>query len=211
MPTKTDPLTDRLSDAIKEAAELLPLLQRLLPESDGTGPSTGTIGRHAPESSEPWNAVVADAYWNLWHGPGTLVNYLRADRGMRRYAQPPWAMEALSEISGLAVAATDDALKYVTRKIERWCDLARRIPAIDESEPWIAVPAEPGARPPTCPYCSTFGLRVLVRRGEVRCFFPGCSDADGNPTRARMEPGRMTGEARLVFGDGMMLHFREAE
>lgn len=210
MATKTDPLTDRLAHAIKEAGELLPQLRRLLAEPDGTGPSTGTIGRHAPESREPWNQAVADAYLNLWHGPGVLVNYLRGERGMNRLAHPPRAIEGLSEITGLAVAATDDALRYVTRKLERWCDMARRVPAIDESEPWIAVPAEPGARPPECPYCGTFGLRVLVRRGEVRCFLPGCADSDGNPTRARMEPGRMTGDACLIFGDGTMLHFREA-
>jgi hypothetical protein len=36
---------------------------------------------------------------------------------------------------------------------------------------------------------------------------PGCRDTDGNATRARMEPGRMTGEARLVFGDGTTMHW----
>jgi hypothetical protein len=46
---------------------------------------------------------------------------------------------------------------------------------------------------------------MLRRKGEVKCFFPGCLDSDGSPTRARLEPGRMTGEARLIFGDGIMM------
>jgi hypothetical protein len=81
VPLLADELTRRLSEAVSDAECLLPALQRLLPELDGTGPSTGTIGRHAPESDEPWNNIVADAYWNLWFGPGMLIGHLRSDAG----------------------------------------------------------------------------------------------------------------------------------
>ena len=46
------------------------------------------------------------------------------------------------------------------------------------------------------------------RLGMVRCFRPSCTDADGRPTAARMEPGGMTGEGILVFGDDTTMHYR---
>jgi|SRR4051812_17183327 hypothetical protein len=206
VPLLADELTRRLSEAVSDAECLLPALQRLLPELDGTGPSTGTIGRHAPESDEPWNNIVADAYWNLWFGPGMLIGHLRSTLGLARLADPPKGPDALEAIGNLAAGADIRTVRYVIRNLERWADLARQIPAIDESEPWEPVPVLPGRTPLECPYCRTFGLRMQRRRGQVRCTMPGCRDADGNATRARMEPGRMTGEARLVFGDGMMMH-----
>lgn len=209
MPQSIDALAQRLAEAVSDAHAMLDRLRPLLPEQDGAGPATGTIGRHAPESSEPWSKPAADAYWNLWFGPGRLVGTLRYALGMSHIPDDrlPVGPEALAKIGKLAAGAPVDTARYVVRKLEQWCDLARRIPAIDESEPWDPLPAVPGGTPPACPYCGTFGLRMQRRRGQVRCTFPGCTDSDGNTTRARMEPGRMTGEARMVFGDGMTMHW----
>jgi hypothetical protein len=204
-----DDLWARLTEAVTDAEALLPKLQALLPEPDGIGPTTGTIGRHKPTSDEPWNTAVADAYWNLWFGPGQLVGMLRYGLGLPQLppSEAPVGPDALKAIRNLTPAAPSDLVRHVTGKLERWADLARRIPAIDESEPWTPVPSLPGRAPPECPYCRTFGLRMQRRRGVVRCVMPGCRDGDGNVTRARMEPGRMTGEARLVFGDGTTMHW----
>lgn len=202
-----DGISQRLSDAISDASDMLGRLRPLLPEPDASGPQTGTIGRHAPESREPWNRAVADAYWNLWFGPGVLVNACRIDLGLEPLggAGQPGRLAgqvALSALRNLVIAAPGDLRKHVIAKLERWVDLARAIPAVDISEPWSPVPAAPGQHPPPCPYCKTYGLRMQRRRGQVRCAMPGCKDADGMPTRARMEPGAMTGEERLVFTDG---------
>lgn len=209
MPRTVDDLTQRLSEAITDAEQLLPQLAALLPEPDVTGPTTGTIGRHKPTSDEPWNTAVADAYWNLWFGTTQLVGMLRyaLDLPALPERDAPHGPDALRSIRNLTPSAPADIVRHVTGKLERWCDLARRIPAIDESEPWTPVPSLPGKTPPECPYCRTFGLRMQRRRGQVRCVMPGCRDGDGNATRARMEPGRMTGEARLVFGDGTTMHW----
>jgi hypothetical protein len=211
MPKTIDSLSQRVNDAIMEAADMLGPLQRLLPEPDGVGPQTSTIGRTAPESSEPWNSPAADAYWNLWFGPGKLIAIVRYARGMRRIPDHllPAGAEAFHVLANLLPSAPEETLRYVARKLETWARLARQVPAIDEAEPWAPVPAVPGSAPPECPYCRTFGLRMQRRGGQVRCFFPGCADADGSPTRATMETGRLTGEAQLVFGDGTTLHFRE--
>ena len=209
MPLAPDALVGRLTEAVKDAADLLPQLAAMLPEPESAGPATGTIGRHAPESAEPWNQPAADAYWNLWFGPGKLVAVLRYALGLPRIPDDelPRGADALATVANLAVAAPVDVLRWTVRRLERWVDLARRIPAIDESEPWVPVPSPPGSTPPPCPYCGTFGLRMQRRRGQVRCALPGCVDGEGNATRARMEPGRMTGEARLVFGDGTTMHW----
>ena len=207
MPKTVDELGQRLAEAIRDAEALIPQLQRLLAEQSSSGPHTGTIGRHAPESRPPWNQAVADAYWNLWHGPAFLASYLRDELGLPPFPAPAYGPPGLAIVAGLTPGVVRDSQRFVLRKLERWVDLARRIPEIDESEPWVPVPAMPGGRPPACPYCGTYGLRMQRRRGQVRCAMPGCRDADGNTTRARMEPGRMSGESRLVFGDGMMLHW----
>jgi hypothetical protein len=209
VPRTVDDLFQRLTAAIQDAEQLLPRLSALLPEPDGTGPATGTIGRHKPSSDEPWNTAAADAYWNLWFGTSKLVDVLRYALDLPKLpeTETPKGPDALRAIRNLTPAAPDEMVRYAVRKLERWADLARRIPAIDESEPWTPVPAVKGNTPPECPYCGTFGLRMQRRRGAVRCVMPGCRDGDGNSTRARMEPGRMTGEARLVFGDGTTMHW----
>jgi hypothetical protein len=208
MPPAVDSMQARLLLAVREAAETLPRLAALLPEPDTGGPRTGTIGRHAPESSEPWNVAAADAYWGLWFGVGHVVNALRSHLGLRPWRVPPRGHDALDAVLNLAPGCTPEAVKLAVLRIERWTRRAGELPAIDEAEPWISLPVLPGTgAPPPCPYCRTWALRMRKRAGEVRCFFPGCVDADQRPTRARMESGRMTGEERLVFGDGMMLTF----
>jgi hypothetical protein len=200
-------LMDRIDRALRELQQRLPVLVALLPEPDTGGPRTGTIGRYAPEGSEPWNSAVADAIWAPWFGAGTLVQTMRYSLGMAVSKVRPYGTDALDTIAKLAPACAPEVLKLVVLRLERWVRRADALPAIDEAEPWVALPARPGGAPPSCPYCGTLALRMRKREGEVRCFFPDCEDGDGKPTRARMEPGRMTGEARLVFGDGTMMTF----
>jgi hypothetical protein len=194
---------ERLVTATHEAAGLLNVLQPLLAEPDGSGPDTGTIGRHAPESREPWSLRVAGAYWDLYFGAGEVARAMRGAAGLQLpLFNDVHGADALEVVRNMAPAASDWILRGATRKLETLVSHARAVPDIDEDEPWAPLPALPGGRPLACPYCGTYGLRMLRRKGEVRCFFPDCHDSDGNPTRARMEPGRMTGEERLIFGDG---------
>ncbi len=199
MPTRTD-VRDRIGPAITECRDALIRLQPLIAQPDRTGPQTGTIGRSAPHSRPPWNEQAADAYWNIWFGAGSSVVLLRYAIGLSA-GTPPRGSDALRQIGRLAPAAPDEQVLTVVHDLDRWAAAALAVPAIDEGEQWTALP-QVGSTPPPCPYCHTFGLRMLKRAGEVRCFFPACADTDGRPTRARMEPGRMTGEARLVFADG---------
>jgi hypothetical protein len=192
----------RLVDAAIEAGDRLHQLQPLLAEPESTGSDTGTIGGHVPESREPWAAQVAGAYWDLYFGAREVAAAMRGAAGMRPLADRVAGHEALEVIRNHAPAAAEWILRGAARKMEKLVRQAEAVPSVDLSEPWIALPRLSSGEEVACPYCNTYGLRMLKRKGEVRCIFPGCHDADGNPTRARMEPGRMTGEERLIFGDG---------
>lgn len=192
----------RLVDAVGAAGRLLYQLQPLLAEPESSGPDTGTIGRHVPESREPWAAHAAGAYWDLYFGAREVAAAMRGAAGMRPLADRVAGGEALTVIRNLAPISSEWILRGAARMMEKLVAHGEAVPAVDESEPWVPLPRLPSGEEVACPYCHTYGLRMLKRKGEVRCIFPGCHDQDGNPTRARMEPGRMTGEERLIFGDG---------
>lgn len=196
-------MLDRLLVAVADAGARLDRLAPLIYELTEDGPDTGTIGRHAPESSEPWAKQAADAYFGIWFGAREIARSMRGAAGMHRPVHT-CGHEALVIVGNLAYAAQPFILRGATRTLERLVRQADQVPAIDEDEPWVALPRLNGAEI-ACPYCHTYGLRMLKRKGEVRCIYPGCQDSDGNTTRARMEPGRMTGEERLIFGDGTMM------
>lgn len=202
----------RLTAALLDAARLLPHLSALLPETGGQGPQTGTIGRHAPESSEPWQAEAASVYWTIHTGIRRLVNEMRGERGMvslvwRGHDDATHQVFRLAR--NYAPAVSPETVATALARVEGWVTSARQIADVDEVERWIPVPRVPGGKPPACPYCKTYNLRMARRRGEVRCLYPGCTDRDGNPTRARMELGPMSGEGLLVFADDTTMHYRE--
>jgi hypothetical protein len=200
---ETAPMLERLVTATWRAADLLTRLEPLLTEPEGSGPDTGTIGRTAPESSEPWAPQAASAYWGLYFGAREVARAMRGAAGLHRPARDSECGEvALETIRNMGPTAHDFILRGAARQLESLIAHAEAVPAVDEDEPWVPLPRRPDEPPLSCPYCQTYGLRMLRRKGEVRCFFPSCHDHDGNATRARMEPGRMTGEERLVFGDG---------
>lgn len=197
-------MADRCYEATSDARGRLNRLHPLIVEPENGGPDTGTIGRHAPESSEPWAAQAAGAYFDIYFGAREYARAMRGAAGMRRPADV-CGHAALDIVAAMVTISQPFILRGVTRGLERLVRQADQVPGIDEGEPWVALPSLPGLQPLACPYCKTYGLRMLKRKGEVKCFFPGCKDSDGSPTRARLEPGRMTGEARLIFGDGIMM------
>jgi hypothetical protein len=197
---ETSTMAVRLFEAVDYAMDYLERLRPLLAEPEGRGPQTGTIGRSAPESREPWAQQAASAYWDLWFGARSVVIAMRAGAG-HKYRDEPGGPEALMIIRNLAPGATELILRGSTRSMERWVRAAGAVPAMDEAEPWEPLPQH-GGRALSCPYCRTFSLRMLKLKGEVRCFFPGCTDSDGHATVARMERGRLSGDGILIFGDG---------
>lgn len=209
---KPDDDLSRLRDVLREIGNLLPFLSALMPETGGQGPQTGVINRHAPGSSEPWQTEAANAYWTIHAGIRALLNAMRVERGI---APLVWrghddaTDRVLTMIGNYAPTVCADTLAVLTDTLERWVTAAKTIADIDTADRWTPVPRVPGGKPPACPYCQTYNLRMARRRGEVRCIYPSCVDSEGNPTRARMEPGGMSGEGILVFGDDTTMHYRE--
>lgn len=193
---------DALLSSATAAERRMIRLEPLLCEPESDGPDTGTIGRHAPESREPWAPQVAMAYWGIYFGAGEVARAMRGAAGLRvPLLNDVHGAPAFGIIRNMAPTSAEWILRGATRKLDGLVKAADAVPAVDESEPWVQLPRMAGEQV-ACPYCETFGLRMLKRKGEVRCVFPGCHDHDGNPTRAHMESGRMTGEERLIFGDG---------
>lgn len=202
---------DRLRTACTGVRDALALVAALLPEPQGR-PQTGTIGRHAPESSEPWQGEAASVYWTVHFGARQLEDTCRADIGLPplhpgRGGSSANTDAALRAIADTAPTMTTGTLTHTRRKVEGWLTAIEQIPDIDLADTWNPVPRQPGALPPVCPYCHTFALRMATARQLVRCFNPPCRDTDDRPPVARMETGLSGGV--LVFGDGLVVHYRE--
>lgn len=176
----------------------------------GMGPRSGTIGRHAPESKEPWAPEAAAAYMNILHESRTVADRMAVDLGLPLRPGAGWrhGQDGLERIENLASLVTVDVLKYAHRSALRWQNAALRIRDIDQEDAWVPIPRTPGEAMPFCPFCETLQLRLNRRRGLVRCFMPGCVDTGGNVTRARMEYGVGSDRGILVFDDGTTMTCR---
>lgn len=203
----------RLTTACRDVRKALPDVAALLPEPQGR-PRNGTIGRHAPESSEPWQGEAAAVYWSIHFGARNVEDECRYAIGLkprnpRRGGSADNTDEALKQIADYGPALPADFLAEVRRRAERWSTSIDQLSAIDLADLWEPVPRRPGALPPACPYCELFTLRMTVRREIVRCFNPACRDDNDQPPVARMERGRLTGNGMLVFNDSTVVHYRE--
>jgi len=202
----------RLTTACTDVRKALADVAALLPEQQGR-PKSGTIGRHAPESAEPWQGEAAAVYWNIHFGARNLEDECRADVGLppiqpRRGGSSANTDEALLRIGNYAAALSPKFLAACRARVERWATSIDRLSDIDLADVWVPVPRQPGHLPPACPYCGMFTLRMTVRREIVRCFNPPCRDGDDRPPIARMERGRYTGDGMLVFTDQTVVHYR---
>lgn len=203
---------DDLMVALGKCAQVLPILQALMWAQPGYGPRASTIGRHAPESKEPWAPEAANAHWAIFFGSRFLADEMRISLGLGA-GHWPNSQNGLESVAGCASIANAVVLRKARVRVDRWLDQALRIRDIDvedRADRWVPVPREAGTAAPECPYCATVSLRFNRARGEVRCTFPGCADSAGNPTRARMEFVGVAGEGTLVFGDDQTLTFRSA-
>ena len=213
-----DAAAARLRTACGDVRRTLGDIEALLPEPQGK-PRSGTIGRHAPESSEPWQGEAAAVYWTVHAGARRLEDECRTAIGLGPHDPPrggsllntAYALNGIAETATLLPDATGNdttPLKSALRRVEHWAAMIGRLSDIDQADTWVPVPRQPGAMPPACPYCEMFTLRMTVRREIVRCFNPACRDADGRPPTARMERGQLTGDGMLVFADSTVVHYR---
>lgn len=198
-------------DHLVRPGGLLDKLEALLPEQV-TDPSSGGTRRKVAGSPAPWNGAVAAVLLDIHEGARRLEAALRqavtGRLGERRGASDANTRAALRSIVRLAEGLGEDAASYAARTVARWVRAAQQLRDIDQADRWDPLPRQPGMLPPACDYCQTYSLRWNRRSGEVRCCNPDCRDEDGRRPVARMEIGRYSGQAALVWRDGRAVIYR---
>lgn len=192
---------------------LLDQLEGLLAEPV-VDPTSGTRSRLKAKSGEPWHAEASAVLMTIHAGARELeinLQYLAKLPIRERGGTSENTKKALEQIGRLVEAVPEHIAAEAEREVGGWIQAARQIRDIDESDRWTPVPHPRGKLPPECPYCQTYSLRMCRRRVEVRCSNPDCRDGSGRRPVARMEHGAVSGEASLVFGDGISVHYRDEQ
>lgn len=198
-------------DHLVRPGGLLDQLETLLPEQVA---DPAAARRHKLAGSPPpWHADAAAVLLDIHEGARRLEASLRravsGRLGDRRGGSDHNTRAALKSCVRLAEAIADeDAVRAAARIVARWVTSARQLRDIDQADRWEPLPRQPGMLPPACDYCRTYSLRWNRRSGEVRCCNPDCRDEDGRRPVARMEIGRYSGQAALVWRDGRAVVYR---
>jgi hypothetical protein len=191
-------------------------------QPDAHGPSATIASSAAPEP--PWNAAAAYAYTDgaeiARRLETSLLNQTAGPRPRpRRGGSDANTRAALEAIVRLSVALSPADAGRVTRILLRTAAETQALPAVDEVTRWVQIRATPGQRPPVCPYCGTFSLRLAENGFVVMCFGwqPSttgedgqrvrrpCTDREGRRPVARLELSRINGDPVLVFADGLVI------
>lgn len=201
-------------DHLVRPGGLLDQLEELLPEQ-ATDPQAGGTHHKVTGSPAPWHAEAAAVLFDITEGARRLEASLRRDvsghLGDRRGSSRTNTRDALRSAARLAEALDDDQVETAARIVARWVTTARQLRDIDTADRWEPLPRQPGTLPPACDYCGTYSLRWNRRSGEVRCVLGDCRDDDGHRPVARMEVGRYTGRASLVWRDGRSVVYADKE
>ncbi len=204
---------------VGELRVLLVKIEALLPEpvEDAT---TGTMRRNKVSGSPaPWHAEAGAVLMNVHAGVRDLevdLKYTAAGTlpegrwPAHRTGADAHTAAALDAIVRLAYGVPDDAARRARDQLDAWIRQAREIRDIGEAEPWEPIHVPRGQLPPTCPYCTTFSLRVALRSGLVGCSNPICVDSNGDRPRGRIDKNRLDGSAMLVWADGRTIYYGEA-
>ncbi|MBA9002026.1 hypothetical protein [Thermomonospora cellulosilytica] len=200
-------------DHLVRPGGLLDQLEALVPEQ-ATNPENSGGHHKVTGSPAPWHQA-GFLLLEIHEGARRLEASLRRDTsgrlGDRRGGSTTNTRDALKSCVRLAEALDDDQVQAAARIVGRWVRAARQLKDIDQADRWEPLPRQPGMLPPACHYCGTYSLRWNRRSGEVRCILPDCRDEDGHRPVARMEIGRYSGQAALVWRDGRTVTYAHRE
>ncbi|HMH93886.1 MAG TPA: hypothetical protein VK586_22750 [Streptosporangiaceae bacterium] len=195
-----------VAQAAAELARCLDVAARLTARPD-------TIAANGPGlpagPAQPWNTAAANACLDGAREARDLEHELRAEvtgrpqlayrtRGRARGGSDGNTVKALAAVVALAEAVGDQDAADVARRLGQRAAAVQRLPAVDTAEPWRRVAA-------ACPYCGYAMLGVAARSGLVHCLRGGaCLDADGRPPAGSLDVSRLTGDAVIVWQDGLI-------
>ena len=196
---------DRIAELADDLGPLLAALQALLPDQIGD-PTVGMTAhrKNTVGSPAPWHAQAAAALMDIHEGVRRMEASMRIDisgqPGRRRGGSAANTAAALTSLVRLGYGL--DAI---------WITHAQQLRDIDEAPRWIAIHVPTGQLPPTCPYCSTYSLRVASNSGAVRCANRRCLDTQGKRPYGVIERGQYTGRPLVAFADGREIHYQDQE
>jgi len=196
---------------IAELRPLLTQLEALLPEPVAD-PTSGTMSRHRVTGSPaPWHPEAGPVLLTIHEEVRRLEASLRQEvaghLGPRRGGSDANTDAALSAIANLVFAVPEEHAAGVVRVLKRWIRQAQQIRDIGEAERWEPIKVPGGQLPPSCPFCSTYSLRVARRSGLVACSNARCEDSNGERPRGRIDKNRLDGSAMLVWADGRTIYY----
>jgi hypothetical protein len=182
--------------------ELMPLLEALydlLPDPMAST-ATGTMSHHkALGSPAPWHAEAGFTLYTIAEQARRLEASLRLEvaghPGPRRGGSDANTVAALHAITELVHAVPEASARQASLIVSRWVRSARQVSGIDLED-------RPRGLPIVCPYCSTFGLRVLPHSTDIWCINRACTDRDGRQPRGRLDRSDLTGDAVIMWQDG---------
>ena len=192
---------------------LLEALYDLLPEPVAD-PTVGTMSHHkAAGSPAPWHAEAGPVLYTISEEARRLEASLRLEvtghPGPRRGGSDANTVAALNAISQLVHAVPDGHARQAARIVDRWIRSARQVGDVGLEERPVPVPAPPGQLPPKCPYCGTFGLRVVRRGTDIWCINRECKDRDGRRPRGHLDRSDVTGDGMITWADGRTTYRRD--
>ncbi|MFB4294816.1 hypothetical protein ACBI99_44805 [Nonomuraea sp. ATR24] len=191
---------------IEELMPLLETLYDLLPEPVAD-PATGTMSHHkAHGSPAPWHAEAGPALYTISEEARRLEASLRlavaGHPGRRRGGSDANTIRALHAITELVHAVPEAAGREAARIVARWVRSARQVAGVDLEE-------RPRPLRTLCPYCATFGLRVIQDNADIWCINRDCRDHDGRRPRGRLDSSNLTGDGMITWADGRTTYRRD--
>jgi len=209
-----------LAEACQELASWLAIAETLVAVAD-IQPSARPASR--PGTRQPGNPAALNAVMDAHEGIRRLEASFRVQvtgTRMARGGSDANTLTALGALPDLASAVpvqhqdvrNDQGRRKPCRcqhcdaahTLVRWALAIQQLPAVDTVTRWIPIRPGPDGLPPQCPWCQTFSLRLSTEYGQVRCFFPGCTDEDGNRPEARLEISTLSGQPVLAWTSGLV-------
>jgi len=166
-----------------------------------TGTASALRKNAGAKSTPPWNAQAAAAYFDS----AQSVRLLEQELTIEVTGHTPRPRGGSHENTIMAIhmitrLTTDDTAARQLRHIRTPCD---QLPARDTQERPTPIRLTADAeKPPLCPYCRTPQLRLFQRSGRVVCFYPNCTDHDGNRAAASLTRNHLDGTPMLIGDDG---------
>lgn len=199
-------MSSELAQACEELGSWLAIAGTLIAVQDVAPTARSAVGR--PASRPPWNSQVAHALTDAHAGIRDIERDFRLEitgSHRARGGSDKNTVRALKAIAAMEQAVSEESATKAAKALGRWVTALMRLPSVDKAPVWEKIRAGPDGKPPVCPHCATYSLRVDLSRGIIACWFPDCKDGDGRRPVAQLEMSRVNGAPVVIWRDGLVM------